>query len=92
MALEAPNHVKVAIGLKFNMITVKSYHKTDFTCGRRRYLVNCECDCGREFIARFDYIKSGTKKHCGCVKPKINPMQRQRFKIDFRNRQNSSFN
>lgn len=28
--------------------------------------VKCRCDCGRETIARIDYIKTGHTKSCGC--------------------------
>ena len=89
--MEAPSHVRLAIGLKFNLITVKSFYKTEFTSGRKRYLVNCVCDCGNELVARLDSIKAGNKKHCGCVKPKRGGIHSEKFKIDFRRDRSKMF-
>lgn len=32
------------------------------------FKVRCRCFCGKEFVARLDYIKMGRKKSCGCIK------------------------
>lgn len=56
------------IGHKFGMLTV--------TGDRRGYKQNltlavCRCDCGRQYVTRFDYLRKGISISCGCIKRSV---------------------
>ena len=40
----------------------------------RRFL--CVCDCGTERVVRYDYLKNGKSKSCGCLLSEINKSRR----------------
>lgn len=53
------------IGNRFGMLTVT---KTDRREQKNGWFVFAACDCGIEKIYRFDYLKSGHTKSCGCMR------------------------
>jgi len=55
---------ELPIGKKYNMLTVLA----DVPCDEkgRRY-VYCECECGSKKVLRWDQVKSGDTKSCGCL-------------------------
>lgn len=55
---------QLPIGKKFNKLTVLKEVSTEEKC--RRY-VYCVCDCGSKKIVRYDGLKSGRIKSCGCL-------------------------
>lgn len=56
------------IGKKFARLTVRS--KSARTDGRNVYWI-CECECGGTCEATTSEIRSGHKKHCGCMTSEI---------------------
>ena len=38
---------------------------------KRRTYCKCICECGNEIIVRFDCLKSGNTKSCGCLKREV---------------------
>ena len=68
METKIPDHAIEMIGKKYNSLTVLSFSKKIYVSGRRRYMMNCQCDCGNLLTARTDSVKAGNKKSCGCVK------------------------
>lgn len=51
------------IGQKFNMLTILSF---DHKSGKHIYY-RCRCDCGNEKVIRYDSLKDGSIKSCGCL-------------------------
>lgn len=51
------------IGKKFNMLTIKRICKDKV---KYNLMVICECDCGKKKKMRFDNVKRGQSKSCGC--------------------------
>ena len=45
----------------------------------RRFL--CVCDCGTQRVVRYDYLRNGKSKSCGCLLGDINK-SRQKYKGD----------
>ncbi|EQK39999.1 AP2 domain protein [[Clostridium] bifermentans ATCC 638] len=70
------------IGLKFGMLTVLDT-KTVETKGKNRtynrIYVYCKCDCGNEKWIRFDGVKAGSVKACGCLTSVKNDLVGKRF-------------
>lgn len=46
--------------------------------GKKRRRVKCLCVCGKEFVVRYDAIKNGRTKSCGCLAKKL--MATQKYK------------
>lgn len=58
------NNFKDEVGNKYGRLTAIRY------CGtseKRKALWECQCDCGRLFIATGCKLRSGATKHCGCL-------------------------
>lgn len=55
-------------GLKFNLLTVVKITLEDQHREGPIYL--CICDCGVEVESRYNYIRKGIRKSCGCLKEK----------------------
>lgn len=51
------------IGKKFNMLTIIDF---DHKSGAHMYY-RCRCDCGNEKVVRYDSLKDGSIKSCGCL-------------------------
>ena len=58
------NKRPLPIGKKFNKLEI--LHEVPTTEKCRRY-VRCRCECGSEKTVRYDGIKSGRVKSCGCL-------------------------
>ena len=56
--------LKDCTGKKFGKLTVLEYHPHPDGNGPRWL---CKCDCGREYIARADFLKMGRVRSCGCL-------------------------
>ncbi len=52
-------------GQKFNFITVISVFGYD---PQQRLMWNCVCDCGKNFVAKSNNLRTGNTKSCGCRK------------------------
>lgn len=52
------------IGDKFNKLTVVNFSD-------RKYYANTICDCGQKSSVRFDQLKSGGVKSCGCLTKEV---------------------
>lgn len=39
----------------------------------------CRCDCGRDFVARTELLRSGKQTSCGCKRPRLVDMTGRRF-------------
>lgn len=70
------------IGLKFGMLTILDTKIVE-TKGKNRIYnriyAYCKCDCGNEKWIRFDGIKAGTVKACGCLTAQKNDLAGKRF-------------
>ena len=67
--------MKKYIGKTFNKIKVKDVY---FDENSKRWKFSCECHCGKLFDTRYDYVKNGSTKSCGCSKKdKITKMNKK---------------
>ena len=66
-----PAMVEEILGKTYSKLTVTKYLGAEYLSGRWRYFVQCACACGRSLPVRYDYVKKGSKHHCGCVKPNL---------------------
>lgn len=63
------------IGSRFNSILIKDFpgYFLDKKMKRKNSACLCRCDCGKEFITRFERVKNGYSKSCGCIHSKYYP-------------------
>lgn len=54
------------VGRKYGLLTVMGEVQKTIN-GRKRYFVECICDCGNNTLAEKSHIKSGQTKSCGCT-------------------------
>lgn len=68
MSLIIQRAKNVEIGAKFNHFTVisKPFKKVINKAGA--YYFKCQCDCGNIVEVKWQNIKTGTKKSCGCFR------------------------
>lgn len=72
------------IGKKFNKLIILQEIPTKEKC--RRY-VYCLCDCGSKKVLRYDRVKSGDIKSCGCLLSVKNKSQIEKMVITRRRNQ-----
>ena len=68
--------IKFKRGDKFGRLTIISPAPNR---GKRTQW-NCKCDCGNDFIALTDSLRSGNTQSCGCLQQEIN--QQRRYNTD----------
>jgi hypothetical protein len=66
------------IGRRFGRLTVISDEGTD---GHYHYW-RCQCDCGKEIVARTASLKNGNTKSCGCIRVDIAKKARENQKFN----------
>lgn len=70
------------IGSKFGMLTILDTKIVETKGKNRMYkrlYVYCKCDCGNEKWIRFDGVKSGKVKGCGCLTSVKTDLEGKRF-------------
>lgn len=55
------------IGKRFHHLVIDAFSHSD--SNYQKYY-HCECDCGKQFVARLSSIKYGTTQSCGCLQAK----------------------
>jgi len=56
----------VTTGQRFGMLTVIDLDRSRHFAGQQRW--RTRCDCGQDFMAWQDSLKSGKSRSCGCVR------------------------
>lgn len=58
--------------MKYNQLTTisKPFGTCIYNNNRKYAVVVCRCDCGKYVCIRYDYLKGGNTKSCGCKKTK----------------------
>ena len=57
--------VPYSIDEKIGKLTIKSFHRDE---KNRRWMVDCDCECGNTKKVSVRNLQRGVTKHCGCVK------------------------
>ena len=66
-----PKNILNMVGKKFGKLTVIKRAGTHIsTCGQKKPLWLCECDCGNQKMIISEDLKSGHTKSCGCLPTK----------------------
>lgn len=62
--MSGPIKYKIAdfIGRKINRLTIIN----EAPKHGNHYMVNCKCDCGKEFVAYLSNVRTGKSRSCGC--------------------------
>lgn len=63
--------MRIAIGDVFTRLTAIE----DLGMKNRHHIWKCQCECGRECIAREDKLIEGRTKSCGCLQPQLNAIR-----------------
>ncbi len=58
-------NLNTVINQKFNRLTVLKYINYSIN-GQSRAYVTCDCECGKRVEIRWDTVKTGEVKSCGC--------------------------
>lgn len=57
------------IGQRYGKLVIASETKPHrYPSGAPRRMFVCKCDCGKEFVAYINLLRSGNTKSCGCIK------------------------
>lgn len=69
---------KLPIGKTFNQLTIIKEIPSPYP--NRRYIY-CSCTCGSKTVVRYDGLKSGSVKSCGCLRSKKSEAQIEKAKV-----------
>ena len=77
--LNVPKGVTDLTGQQFGRLTVKHLERrVEYSPHRYSYHWYCECDCGGHKVVEGSYLRRGSIKSCGCIKPKkVEPRPRR---------------
>jgi hypothetical protein len=67
--------MKEVVGTKFNRLVVVEDYRCEYG-GRRRRMVKCLCECGKEVVTTKTSIINGHTKSCGCIKLKFTEIEK----------------
>jgi hypothetical protein len=56
------------IGQRFSHLVIIAFSHSDSSYQKHYH---CECDCGKQFVARLSSIKYGTTQSCGCLQSEV---------------------
>jgi len=82
--LNNPPQVTKLLNQRFGMLEVVEILPWEFKSGTKKYYVSCKCDCGSSSIVETNYLRSGDKKHCGCIpqdRSKVREASKKRDRI-----------
>lgn len=65
--MKNPTHITDLLNQRFGMLQVIEIMPWEFKGRSKRYYVKCKCDCGSISNVETNYLRSGNKKHCGCI-------------------------
>ena len=67
--LTIPNSIKQKIGMTFNYLTVLDFIAERIN-NKKVIFAKCQCVCGQLTIKRWDFVRDGKIKSCGCKNPR----------------------
>ena len=79
--MKNPPHITDLLNQRFGMLQVIEIMPWEFKGKSKKYYVRCKCDCGSTSSIETNYLRSGNKKHCGCI-----PQDRSKFTEEKRKR------
>lgn len=77
------------IGKKFNKLVIEFIYKRKKEDGYNLY-IRCRCECGNKKKMRFDNVKRGQSKSCGCQEGNKNSDRQKRIRQNWMNQEKPS--